>query len=83
MYVIYDLSRYKCEKAFKMEHEVIMFDENDKEINRISNIYGDEWNYISVEGGEWIVEPTDIERLQEEVDVLRADLDYCLMLLEE
>ena len=75
MIVHYDLTAYPCEKACKTDHEVILYDENDVEIFRISNISDCEWNFITIEDGEWTTEPTEME-------IMRADLDYCLMLLE-
>lgn len=82
----YSMANIECARAAKSEHNVILYDENDNVIWTVSNIYGDEWSFISLEGGEWeeiLPEPTEVEILQNYVQVLRADLDYCLMLLEE
>lgn len=76
----------ECAKAGKSDHDVVLYDENGNIIWTVSNIYGSEWDYISIEDGEWeeiVPEPSDVDILQNEVNVLRADLDYCLMLLEE
>lgn len=66
---------YTCEKAIKMDHEVILYDEFDTEIFHIYGIYGDEWDHVTIEG-EW----TDILSVERR---LRADIDYLLMLVGE
>ena len=88
-----------AEKAVKTEDTIIFYDAEGHEINRIVNISPREWSYIELDGDWTDPEdiPTDKERLQADLDYLtmeneylveqneqaRADIDYCLMLLEE
>ena len=84
--VLYDHSEYDCFYAAKSDHEIVLYDENRNVTEHICNIYGNEWNYISIFGGEWEElqpEPTSEEKLQAKIDQMQADLDYCLMLLDE
>lgn len=78
MIVHYGESSFTCEKAVKTDSEVMLYDANNHEILRISNIHGNEWNHISVEDGTW----SDIGTLPSEIETLRAKVDYCLMLLD-
>lgn len=75
----YGNSAYTGEKAAKTETEVILYDENNKEVIHLINVIGDEWNYISLENGEWF-SPSDIPT---EIDKLRADIDYLMMIIGE
>lgn len=83
----------ECEYAVKTDTEAFLYDENFDEIMHITNITDSEWNYISLQNGEWS-EPYDIpsvkERLESDIDYLEmmnesmeADIDYCLMMLGE
>lgn len=93
MIIWYGDTSFTCAKAWKMNHAVRMFDENDEEIMRIDNLYGEEWNAIRIVDGTWDYieppepapqpEPSEIEILQQKVEALKADLDFCLMLLED
>ena len=86
MFVIYGADTYECFKAAKSDCDIVLYDAEDNVIQRISNIIGDEWNYIRIADGEWQdlePEPTPEEVLQNKIDQIQADLDYCLMLLDE
>lgn len=103
----YDHMIYKGDKACKSDSDFRVFDEYGKMIDHVSNISKSEWNWISLDQGEWsdpIDIPTESDVLRADVDFLtmenefletenaelraqsevdRADIDYCLMLLEE
>ena len=84
--VHYGSSSYECSYAARTETEVILYDANHELISRISGIYGDEWDYISIENGEWSEPeeaPSEKDILNARLDQMQADLDYCLMLLED
>ena len=51
--VLYDHSTYVCSYAAKSDTEVVLYDENRNVIEHIQNVKGNEWNYISIFGGEW------------------------------
>ena len=75
----YGQSVYTGEKAAKTDTEVILYDENNHEILHFSNVIGNEWEYISLEDGEWFF-PLDIPS---EMDKLHADIDYLMMIIGE
>ena len=75
----YGQSVYAGEKAAKTDTEVILYDENNHEMLHLSNVIGDEWDYISLEDGEWF-SPLDIPS---EMDKLHADIDYLMMIIGE
>ena len=84
--VLYGEAIYRCEYAEKSDHTITLYDENRNVIIKVENIYGDEWNFIQIIDGEWEElppEPSPEELLQAKLDHLQADLDYCLMLLDE
>ena len=54
---------------------VALYDEDYNELQRIVNIYGREWDHISIEGGEW--SSPDVIPTTE--DHLRADIDFLTM----
>ena len=54
---------------------VALYDENYNEVRRIINIYGTEWEHISIDGGEW--SSPDVIPTAE--DYLRADIDFLTM----
>ena len=66
-------------KAVRGDHSVTLYDDNYNIVTQIYNIYGNEWEHISIQNGDW----SDPEEIPTEMDRLRADLDYCMMLLEE
>ena len=63
------------EIAVKGYDFVALYDEDYNEIKRVINIYGDEWENISIEGGDWS-EPSVIPTTE---DFLRADVDFLTM----
>lgn len=70
---IYD-EEYVCSKAVKGENYIRLYDENDVCIFSCEGIMS--FDGYSISGGDWSEpEPTEDE-------MLRADLDYCLMILE-
>ena len=91
---------FMSEYAVRGGDYVALYDDSFSEVRRIVNIYGQEWEHISIEGGEWS-DPEDIpsenEVLRADMDFLtmeneyleqvneqqQADIDFCLMLLEE
>ena len=90
---------FEADKAVRLSNSVILYDENNNEIFKIKNIFGPEWNYITLQNGEWSEAseiPTEYDYLQADIDFLqmendaltieneqrRADVDYCLMLLD-
>lgn len=75
----YGQSIYTAEKAAKTDTEVILYNENNREVLHFVNVIGDEWNYISLEGGEWLL-PSDVPT---EMDKVRADIDYLMMISGE
>lgn len=105
--VRYGDSEYECDHAAKSDHDVAGYDENDHILFHISNIWDDEWDWFSIEGGEWLEYesmPTEKEVLESDlnymtmmneffeeentelkmqIDIDRADIDFCLMLLGE
>jgi len=54
---------------------VVLYDEDYNELQRIINIYGREWENISIDGGEWS-SPEVIPTME---DHLRADIDFLTM----
>lgn len=83
----------ECDYAVKTDSEVFLYDDNFDEILHIKNITDTEWNYISIQNGEWSESydiPSVKERLEADIDYLEmmndsmaADLDYCLMMIGE
>lgn len=73
--VIYDGAEYECSKAARSDDEVVMYDDENRVLNRISGIIGDEWNYISIEDGEWL----DINDMPTTFDMTKSDIDYLIM----
>ena len=67
-----------CDHAAKSEHDVWAYDENNKILLHISNIWDSEWNYISIEGGDWL-DPEDIPSYE---DTIQANLDFLSMINE-
>ena len=65
-------------KAVRGADYVSLVDEENRETRRIINIRGAEWQHITLEGGGW----TDPAEIPTEMDRLRADVDYLLMLEE-
>lgn len=86
-------------KAVKGPDWVALYDDQYKEIQRIIHIYGNEWNHIQLDGEwtDPIDIPSETEILRADMDFItmeneylteqneqqQADIDYCLMLLEE
>lgn len=68
---------FTADKAVRDGTEIILYDAQNNEVRRISNVIGREWGNISLDG-EW-TEPSEVPTQQE---VLRADVDYLLMLQE-
>lgn len=66
---------YNAKYAVKGTDYVALYDEAFTETQRIINIQGQEWEHISLEGGEWS-EQSDIPSTEE---ILRADLDFLTM----
>lgn len=77
--VRYDNIIFHGDIAAKSDTEVVIYDENWNELHKISNISAEEWNFISIEGGEWQPMP----EIPTETEKLRADVDYILMLIDE
>lgn len=69
-------TEYLCEYAVKKKNSVIGYDSNYSEVCKIVNIDKHEWDYITLENGEW---SESVPTFQE---ALRADVDYLLMLQE-
>lgn len=63
------------EIAVRGDNYVALYDKDYNEIKRIINIYGTEWEHISIEGGEWS-SPYVIPTAE---DYLRADVDFLTM----
>lgn len=91
---------FDCEYAVQKLSSILMYDSDFNLTNEIDNIYGKEWQIISIEGGTWTDPseiPTETDRLQASIDYLdmqaesleasdeanRADIDYCLMMLDD
>lgn len=91
---------FDCEYAVQKLSSILMYDSEFNLTNEIDNIYGKEWQLISIEGGTWTDPseiPTETDRLQASIDYLdmqaesleasdeanRADIDYCLMMLDD
>ena len=105
--VTYGNSEFECDHAAKSEHDVAGYDENNHLLFHISGIWDEEWDWFSIDGGEWLnfdempsekeVLDADLNymtmmnefledknsELQSQIDMDRADLDFCLMLLGE
>ncbi len=81
-----------ADKAVRVDDSIILYDENNTELYRIINISIRDWAYISLDG-EWTDAseiPTKEDQLLAEINSLKqeneqqqADIDFCLMLLEE
>ena len=69
----------ECAVAVKGNTYVELYNDHEYLLYRIDNISFDEWQYISISGGEW-TEPSEIPT---DIDKLRADVDYILMLIDE
>lgn len=54
---------------------VALYDEAFAETQRIININGQEWEHISIDGGDW----SDPEAIPSGEEILRADLDFLTM----
>ena len=67
---------YECAHAVQGYDWVKGYDAQYNEVCEIINIRGEEWDNISLEGGEW---ESSVPTQQE---ILRADVDYLLMLQE-
>ena len=68
-----------CSKVVRYPESIEVYDENDILIQRIDSISIVEWDHITLEYGDWS-DPADIPS---ETEKIKADLDYCLMLLED
>ena len=66
---------YTGEIAVRGANYIALYDEDYNELQRIINIYGREWEHISIEGGEW--SSPDVIPTAE--DHLRADIDFLTM----
>ena len=65
---------YECTKAVKGDDYIRLYDENDYCILSCEGVSS--FDGYSISGGDWSEpEPTEDE-------MMRADLDYCLMMLE-
>ena len=80
--VIYGYNAYEGYAASKTEHDVFIYDENWDVINQISNIYGNEWNYISIEGGDW-TDLGDIPDMDSELRRRIAELQAQIASIQE
>lgn len=90
---------FSADKAVQVDNSIILYDENNQELERIINIRMQDWDHIEVDGR--LIDPSEIpteeERLRADLDFVtmeneylnevneqqQADIDYCLMLLEE
>ena len=105
--VRYGSTEIECDHAAKSDTDIVCYDDGNHIIYAISNILDEEWDYVSIEGGEWLnladmpsekeVLESDLnymtmmneffeeenEELRMQIDIDRADLDFCLMLLGE
>ena len=57
---------------------VALYDGDYNELQRIINIYGREWEHISIDGGEWSspdVIPTTEDHLRAEIDFLTMEIE--------
>lgn len=61
--------------AVKGYDYVALYDEDYNQTQRIFNIYGPEWDHISIEDGEW----SDPSIIPSPEDYLRADIDFLTM----
>ena len=77
--VIYDLDIFEGYAAAKSDTDIWIYDENWNVINHISGIYGDEWNFISIENGEW----TDLSDVPDPGDFLRNRINQLENMLYE
>ena len=68
-----------CDKAVKNPTSIEIYDAHDNLIQTIEPISVKEWDKISLEGGTW----TEKFDILTDNDKLRADIDYCMMLLED
>lgn len=91
-------TEFECDYAVKGYDTVSGYDDHFRRTAHIINIYGAEWEHISLIGGEWSESvPTREEALQADIDYLtmvdealtaesvqgRADIDYLLMMIGE
>ena len=86
MVLRYNDEIFECSKAAKSDTAIALYDADGKMIHSVSNILDEEWDYVELLAGEWSElepEPTAEELLNAKIDRLQADLDFCLMLLEE
>lgn len=90
---------YTSEKAVKYPDRILLCDESNAVLQEICNLSGKDWVHISIEGEWSYPEdiPTENEVLRADLDFVtmeneylteqneqqQADIDYCLMLLEE
>ena len=98
--IYWSKNTFDCEYAVQKLSSILMYDSEFNLTNEIDNIYGKEWQLISIEGGTWTDPseiPTETDRLQASIDYLdmqaesleasdeanRADIDYCLMMLDD
>ena len=75
--VVYDLDVYEGYAAARSENDIWVYDENWNEIYHISGIYGEEWNFISIQNGSWLDPsevPTQEEILRQKVERLEQAL---------
>ena len=79
---------FTADKAVRKDDSIILYDENNREIQRIVHISVNDWKHITLDGT-WtnaLDIPTDEERINSlmmQNEQQQADIDYCLMLLEE
>ena len=75
--VRYDLDVYQGYAAAKSDTDIWIYDENWRVIHHISGIYGSEWDWISIQNGEWM-DPSDVpsyeDILEQRVSQLEAEL---------
>ena len=90
---------YNADKATRTMDTIVFYDNDNMEVNRLENIKNEDWLHVRLEGEWTDPNdiPTELERVRADLDFVtmeneylnevneqqQADIDYCLMLLEE
>lgn len=70
---------YECAYAVRNSDSIFLYDEHYNLINQIINITKSEWKHIILQNGEW----SEQKDIPNEIDHLRADVDYLMMIIGE
>lgn len=78
MVLLYYDDEIECSYATRDIDSFKLYDENYNVISETVNISPEEWEHVSIQDGDWSGE----QQIPSEVQKIRADLDFLLMMQE-